>query len=295
MKRILITGAGSYVGVSAEQYLKQWPDSFWVDTADMHGAEWEKLDFSGYDCVFHVAGIAHADIGKLSEEEVRLYYEVNTDLAIAVAKRAKSQGVSQFIFMSTANVYGDSSPIGQNKIITRDYPLQAVNCYSDSKMKAEEQIGDLREDGFKVVVLRCPMIYGKDCRGNYCTLSRMAKKLPVFPKVKNMRSMLYIGNLTEFLRLMIQNEEDGIFCPCDREAVCTSDLVKLIAGVHGKRVILVPGLGWALKLLSHLSGKVNKAFGGFYYDASLSAYKEEYRRFTLEEAVRETELHIQEE
>lgn len=289
MKRILITGADSYVGEALKQYLKKWPKTYCVDTVDTKEIVWKNVDFSRYDCVFHVAGIAHADIRKVSEEGKKMYYKVNTDLAVEVARMAKEKGVKQFVFMSTANVYGESSAIGKSKIITKSSPIQVVNFYSDSKRKAEEGLERLRDEDFKVAILRCPMIYGRGCKGNYCSLAEMAKKLPVFPKVKNERSMLYIGNLVEFVRLMVQNEEDGVFCPCDKERFCTTELVDLIAKVHGRKIMMIPGMSWALKLLSHVSGKVNKAFGGFAYSDEVSEYKEEYRLFTLEEAVRETE------
>lgn len=290
MKRILITGADSYVGEMLKQYLKRWPNEYSVDTVDTKDVAWKSADFSQYESVFHVAGIAHADICKVSEEGKRLYYKVNTDLAIEVAEKAKKSGVKQFVFMSTANIYGGSSAIGKSKVITKSSPVCVVNIYSDSKRKAEEGLEELRDSDFKVVILRCPMIYGRACKGNYVTLSGMAKKLPFFPKIENARSMLYIGNLVEFVRLMIKNEEDGIFCPCDREWFCTTELVELIAKLHGKKMLLIPGMCWMLKLLSHVSGKVNKAFGSFSYSDEVSAYKEEYRVYTLEEAVRETEV-----
>ncbi len=289
MKRVLITGADSYVGTSVEQYLSLQPAHYYVHTVDVRDITWKNADFSGYDCVFHVAGIAHADIRKLSEDERALYFKVNTQLAVEVARKAKEQGVRQFLFMSTANVYGLSAPIGKRKVVTRETPTVRVNCYSDSKLKAEEEILQLASEEFRVVILRCPMIYGRNCKGNYVTLSKMARKLPVFPKVDNARSMLYIGNLTEFVRLMIENEEQGIFCPSDKEVFCTSDLVKLIGEANGKKVRLIPGCGWMLKLLSHVSGMVNKAFGNFAYADELSACKQEYRKYTLEEAIKETE------
>lgn len=290
MKRIVIVGADSYVGTSVEQYLRQWPDAYEIHTIDTRETDWETVDFSGTDCVFHVAGIAHADIRKLSEERKQLYYKVNTELAIVSAQKAKESGVKQFIFMSTANVYGESVRVGKTKRITKETPLKSVNVYSDSKIKAEEGLRTLEDATFQAVILRCPMIYGKGCKGNYVTLSKMARKLPIFPKVKNARSMIYIENLAEFVRLMIENEERGVFCPCDRENFCTSDVVKRIASIHGKRIILVPGVTWGLKIMGTVFETVNKAFGNFVYDASVSEYKEDYRVYTVEEAVRKTEV-----
>ena len=289
MKKILITGAHSYIGMSFENYLKQWPKRYQVDTVDMVGDAWREKSFSGYDAVYHVAGIAHSDYGKISQERAELYYRVNTHLAVETAEKAKADGVRQFIFMSSASVYGESAPIGKDKVITRSTPVSPVNSYGDSKVQAEKGILPLQDDNFKVAVLRPPMIYGKGCKGNYSTLTKLAKKLPVFPYVDNQRSMLYIENLVEFVRLVVDNEEQGIFWPQNNEYTNTSEMVKMIAQVHDKRVIMIRGLNWALKLMSHVTGLVNKAFGSLCYDHEMSRYKQDYCVVNLADSIRETE------
>ena len=133
------------------------------------------------------------------------------------------------------------------------------------------------------------MIYGKGCKGNYRTLEAMAKKLPFFPAVSNQRSMLYIGNLNELVRLLLQSGEGGTFCPQNREYANTSHLVRQIAQAHGKRLVLVPGFGWALSLLRHITPAVDKAFGSLCYDYALSAYSRDYCVKTLEQSILETE------
>ena len=147
----------------------------------------------------------------------------------------------------------------------------------------------LQDDHYKVAVLRPPMIYGKGCKGNYSTLTKLAKKLPVFPYVDNQRSMLYIENLVEFVRLVVDNEEQGIFWPQNSEYTNTSEMVKMIAQVHDKRVVMIKGLNWALKLTSRMTGLVNKAFGSLCYDHEMSRYKQEYCVRNLVESIKETE------
>ena len=289
MKKILITGANSYIGTSFEKYMQQWPEQYQVDTVDMIDCTWREKDFSGYDCVYHVAGIAHSDNGKISPEKAKLYYAVNTDLTVETAKKAKAEGVKQFIFMSSAIVYGESAPIGKTKVITKDTPVSPANSYGDSKVQAEKGILPLNDDSFKVVILRPPMIYGPGSKGNYPILSKLAQKLPVFPKVDNQRSMLYIDNLMEFVRLMVENEEQGIFWPQNAEYSNTTEVVKLIAQAHGKKIVIIPGVAWALKGLSHVTGLVNKAFGSMRFAAELSEYKTDYRLFSLEQSIQNTE------
>ena len=289
MKKVLITGANSYIGTSFENYVMQCHD-YQIDTVDMIDSTWRDKSFSEYNSVFHVAGIAHSDTGRVSEERKQFYYQINTDLTIETAKKAKADGVGQFIFMSSAIVYGDSAPIGKPKRITRDTPVAPANFYGDSKVQAERGIQTLADDTFKVVILRPPMIYGRGSKGNYPLLSKFAQKLPLFPYIKNERSMLYIGNLTEFVKLMIDNNESGIFYPQNAEYVATSEMVQVIAQAHGKKIRLVKGTTVPLKAMSHVTGLVNKAFGNLSYDMSMSEYKENYRKFSFEESIRQTEV-----
>ncbi len=289
MKRVLITGAGSYIGTSVSAYLAAWPEAYTVDTLDMQDPHWQDTSFAGYDCVLHVAGIAHADSGRISPERKELYYRVNTLLAQQTAAHARACGVGQFIFMSSAIVYGASSPVGGRKHITRDTPLAPANCYGESKLRAEEALHALEDAHFRVVILRPPMIYGKGSRGNYPALSRLAQRLPFFPHVENERSMLYIENLCEFIRLMIENEERGTFFPQNATYSCTSDLVQMIAQAHGHRVHLVRGMTPVLRLLRHFSGAVDRAFGSLTYDRAMSEYREEYARVDLPTSIRRTE------
>lgn len=198
MKKILITGAGSYIGTSLEHWLAQYHSEYKVDTLDMQKDTWRVYDFSAYDVVFHVAGIAHADVGHATEEQKQLYYTVNTELAVETAKKALAAGVKQFLFMSSMIVYGGC----KEKIIIAATKPQPANFYGDSKWQADQRIQELSRNNptFKTVILRPPMIYGKGSKGNYPQLAKMAGKLPIFPKVNNKRSMLYIDNLCECIR-----------------------------------------------------------------------------------------------
>lgn len=288
MKKILITGKDSYIGVSFENYIREF-DGYSVETVDMIDGSWRNMSFDQYDVVFHVAGIAHSDFGKISEERKAIYYKVNTDLAIETAEKAKAEGVKQFVFMSSASVYGESAPIGKSKRITKETQPSPANYYGDSKVKAEKGLELLKDDDFKIVILRPPMIYGENCKGNYPTLSKFAKKLPIFPYVKNERSMLYVGNLTEFIKLMIDNNEDGVFFPQNAEYTNTSELVKMISQVHNKHLLLIKGFAWVLKIMSKFTGLVNKAFGNLTYDMELSEYKCDYRKYSLKESIEKTE------
>ena len=286
MKKILITGANSYIGTSLEKWLERYPDKYSIDTVDMRGDDWKKRDFSEYDVVFHVAGIAHVSS---DPKMVDLYYKVNRDLTIEAAKKAKDEGIKQFIFMSSIIVYGDSSNINRKKVIDKNTVPQPSNFYGNSKLQAEEGIKPLESDDFKIVILRSPMIYGKGSKGNYPKLAKAAQKLPVFPNIDNQRSMLHIDNLCEFIKLMIDNEESGLFFPQNSEYVKTSEMVRLIADAHGKKVRLTKMFNPLLRVLELKIGIINKVFGNLVYEQRISEYKENYRIRDLRESIMLTE------
>lgn len=286
--KILITGANSYIGVSFENYVKAFPE-YQIDTLDMINPKWADKDFSIYDSIFHVAGIAHSDNGKISKEKAELYYKINTELTEKVAKKAKIDGAKQFIYMSSMIVYGASSKIGREKIIDKDTVPNPQNAYGDSKLKAEKRILPMQSESFHVVVLRPPMIYGKGSKGNYPTLSKFAKKLPFFPNITNKRSMLYIENLCEFVRLMVENKEKGIFMPQNKEYTNTSQMVEEIAKNSGKNIRLTRIFNPFLRLFSPVVGVVDKVFGSLAYDEKLSEYVVDYQKISLKESIKRTE------
>jgi len=286
--RVLITGAGSYIGTSIEEYLcrynsREGRERYRVDKISLREESWHNYDFSSYDVVFHTAGIAHADTGKVTEEEKKLYYRVNRDLAVETAAKAKAEGISLFIYMSSIIVYGDQVKIN------RDTQPSPSGFYGDSKLQAEKALNKLVSSEFQVAVLRPPMIYGKGSRGNYPLLARIADKTPVFPKIENRRSMLYIENLAEFVRLLIESGKGGIYFPQNKEYANTSYVVETIGKVRGKRIWLLRLLNPFVYLAEKIPGKVGqlavKAFGSLVYDMEMSRDFGGYQIYSLEESI----------
>ena len=298
--KVLITGANSYIGESFCSYaMDHYKANFTIDTIDMIDGSWVNEDFSTYDMVFHVAGIAHADIGNVSDEEKEKYYCVNTDLAIDVAKKCKEDGVKEFIFMSSMIIYGESAPLGKDKIIDKYTVPEPANFYGDSKLQADVGVRELADEKFKVICLRPPMIYGKGSKGNYVSLAKLAKRVPVFPSVSNTRSILHIDNLCEFLcQLMLIKEfkeESVVLFPQNGEYIRTSDIVKEIGKASGRRIIITKSLYPLVVLASLIPNKisiiVNKAFGSNYYDFELSDYEGIYYRVSdFKESIKKTEI-----
>lgn len=256
MKRVLITGANSYIGESVRNYLAQSPDNYTVDTKDTIGWIPKPSDFVGYDVVFNVAGIAHI---KETPKNRHLYYAINKELVVDIAKAAKAGGVRQFVLLSSMSVYG--LEIGR---ITKDTNPNPITAYGDSKLGADEEIKKIEDTCFKFACLRPPMVYGKDCKGNYQRLRSFALKAPIFPNYENKRSMIYIGNLCEFVKDTIDEERRGVFFPQNAEYTNTSEMVRTIAEAHGKKIRLTKAFNWAIKVC--YVGVVKKVFGDLEYE-----------------------------
>lgn len=279
MKRILITGKNSYIGSRFEEWLAKYPNKYEVDAISLRDESWKEKDFSEYDVVYHVAGIAHRKETKKNRE---LYYAVNRDLAYEVAKKSKQDGIKQFIFLSTMSVYG--LEIG---VIDEHTPLKPKSNYGKSKLQAEELIKSLEDDSFKIAILRPPMVYGKGCKGNYPRLANLAKTTPIFPDIDNQRSMIYVDNLNEFVRLLIDDSVSGLFFPQNKEYVKTSEMVKLIAEFHGKKIKFTRFFNLLLKLIN--IDIVNKVFGDLIYEKDISEYKKNYNIYDFIDSISLTE------
>ncbi len=256
MKNVLITGAGSYIGTKLQQFLQQWPEDYRVEVVDMQG-NWREASFAGFDCVYHVAGIAHI---KETEGNAPLYYRVNRDLAVETARKAKAEGVKQFIFLSSMSVYGM-----EEGAITPETPPAPKTNYGKSKLQAEEEILPLQEEGFAVAVLRPPMVYGEGCRGNYQSLVEIARKLPVFPDYTNQRSMLSIENMVQFVKELIDSGKGGLYFPQDPQYVCTCQMVRNIAVGMDRKLRLWKILNPAVWMAKKFTRAGKKAFGDLYY------------------------------
>lgn len=282
MKQIIIAGAGSYIGDRLAAHLEK-AEGYRIAVVDLQREGWQD-EIRFCDALVQVAGIAHV---RETEENMALYYKVNRDMAYECAKLAKTRGVMQFIYMSSMSVYGRTT--GH---ITADTPLQPESHYGRSKTAGEALLGALEDEKFRVAVLRPPMVYGPGCRGNYPRLSALARRLPLFPALGQQRSMVYIGNLCEAIRLIIDCGQGGLFFPQDPAYHNVPGLMVRIARVHGKRLRLVPGFGRILGVLAERIDLFGKVFGSLTYDMDLPGAPGKYQLFSNEEAVLESERGV---
>lgn len=286
MIRVLITGANSFVGTNIEQWLQKEPEKYAVDTVDTMNYEWTKCNFANYDVVFHVAGIAHVDP---KPSMASLYYKVNRDLTLDIARYAKEKGVKQFIYMSSKIVYHASKSL-KGDIVTPETEPVPNDFYGDSKLQAEKGLKELECDTFKVAIIRPPIIYGPNSKGNFLRLGWLATKTPIFPAWHNKRSMIFIDNLAEFVKNLIDREMNGIFYPQNKELTDVVEIVSFFAHKYNKRIWISRIFNPLVWLGSFFLKPLPKMFSDSYYVPEMSKYDFDYQLVSFEDSLKELEI-----
>lgn len=285
MKKVMLVGVGGYIGGKFTEYIqKNYPD-WQIDAVDSMNRKWVDADFTGYDAVYNVSGLAHANARQGTEEQ---YYAVNGQLPIDVAMKAKAEGVPMFVQMSSMVVYGDMSELGEEKNIYEDTIPEEPTIYGKSKMMAERGLQKLVDDTFQVAIMRPPLIYSEYARDNFPRLVNFAKKMPIFPKLKNQQSMVYVDNLCELIHLIIENNKGGIYYPQQECYIETSKIVKDIADAVGNKMWQTKIFNLFLKLFSKWEklAFIHKAFGSITYDMSISNHFDgKYRVVSYQESI----------
>jgi UDP-glucose 4-epimerase len=199
------------------------------------------------------------------------YRRVNVDLTAQIARKARSQGVRQFVFLSSMAVYGaEKSLSAQKSVIAADAAPAPTTMYGRSKHLAEQALGEMESEGFRVAIVRPPNVYGPGCRGSYIsTYAAIVSKLPAIPKAfpSVRQSVLYIDNLSRFIYLLICRQERGIYTPQDDISVSAVTLMEAIRDGLGLTRKTSAFLGAFVYLLAACP-LVRKGYGGISYRRS---------------------------
>ncbi|WP_404334456.1 NAD-dependent epimerase/dehydratase family protein [Planococcus rifietoensis] len=259
---ILVTGETSYVGTMLKKRIESIRKDLKVDFLSLKQNDWEDIDFSVYDTVYHVAALVHKKEKEFSEND---YYRVNTELTWKLAIKAKQDGVKQFIFLSTMAVYGHEGKIDRAIVIDKKTVPMPISLYGKTKLMAENKIRNVNSKNFKVAILRVPMIFGPNCPGNYKALREIAIRSPFFPSVKNVRSMIYIDDLSDTLIHVIDKQLAGIYLVKSPQDLCVTEIINTISKFHEKFMCNSILAGWIIKKVGSNFKTTNKVFGSLIY------------------------------
>jgi nucleoside-diphosphate-sugar epimerase len=260
MKRVGVTGSTGFVGKRLMQYNKE---RFLLLPLDLRNTDMGSMDLRGMDAIVHLAGKAH----QMTPIDDQIYYDVNYEITKKLARAAIEQHVPHFIYVSSTKVYGDDI----KEKLNEQSACSPSDAYGVSKLKAERCLQELESDDFKIAIVRPPLVYGPEVKGNMIKLLALAKKkypLP-FGNTANARSMVYVDNLIELINVIIDKKATGIFIAGDVAPVSTSQLISLIRKSFGKSSSLISIPGFIRNLVRQLKPAFyNRLFGSFVVDNS---------------------------
>lgn len=263
MKNILIVGDHSYIG---DKFIEFTKGKFNVSEINVMNDEWQKLNFSEFNAVIHVAAIVHHP--EIKDES--LYYRVNGVLPANIAEKSVKEGVKHYIFISTASVWGVGPIFNSQGKITKSTPLKPKDLYGKSKLQGEHNLMDLKKRyNFKLSIVRPPNVYGENCRGKFYHILEKLARFRFFPICgKNKFSMLRVDHLCQALQNIIEKEVEGVICPQDMPIISLSERIKLLSssiGVKQKQFNLLKPVFYAINWICP-NKYLNDLYGGFYYD-----------------------------
>lgn len=238
MKNIIVTGSSGFI---ASYFINKYKEQFNIIPISTRQKNLELIDFSEIEAVVHCAGIAHQS-KKIHESR---YIEVNTELTGQLATAAKKGGVRHFIFLSSVKVFGTNGWFDDsNKALSVDSNCSPIDGYGKSKLLAEKALLEIEDSNFCVTILRLPLVYGRDAKGNLKLLTWLVDNFSIIPLAikTSRRSVVSIDNLSEQIAWFICNLESGIFIPQDSNYVSLNTIVKEIARKRNRKIILIyPG------------------------------------------------------
>ena len=245
---IILTGSSGFLG---SRFLRKSAFREQATPVSLQKTPVSEIDFEGVTNVLHCAGIAH----RMEKTDEKLYFDVNRDLTLALAKASKAAGVKHFIFLSTIKVFDlDSS---DNLIQGNLAPLPAVaiakvgsvlspppDAYGLSKLEAETGLKELEDKNFGVTIIRPPLIYGPGVKGNLLKLMQAIQGSGPLPLggIKNRRSMIFVDNLITLIDCLIRKGENITITPSDQPAISTSELAQHLANTinPSKKILCIP-------------------------------------------------------
>ena len=271
--RCVITGATGFIGRTLIPHLRAtghevtaWPRSDIFDLAstaiDAPPPEW-LTQLRGVDVVVHLAGLAHQRHSAPED-----YFRVNRNGTLRLAAAAHAAGVKRFIFLSSAKVFGEGGDVIYSEATTPD----PQDAYAQSKWQAEQLLVERFAPTMELVILRPPLVYGRDAKANFANLIQLAK-LPIplpFGGIENRRAMIGLDNLVDLITLCLTHPDAAgkILLCADAELYSLPDIITAIRRALNRDPNLFRLPKPLLRVLEMLLGSAAAArlFGDFQMD-----------------------------
>jgi len=211
----------------------------------------------GVDAVVHLAARVHV-MDEEAEDPLAEFRRVNVAGTDNLARQAAEAGVKRLVFLSSIKVNGEVTQPG-NPFTVEDAPAPQ-DPYAVSKFEAEEALRRVeKETGLEVVIIRPPLVYGPEVKGNFLRLIQLVQKGYPLPlgRVNNKRSLVALDNLVDLILTCLDHPGAAgqTFLVSDGEDLSTPELVRKIARAMGKKPRLVPVPLVMLRLAGRITGK----------------------------------------
>lgn len=278
MRRVLITGASGFVGSAlcvkmsergytvrravrrAEGHSQSVPLSnetgLVVPIGDIGpDTDWT-VALTRVDCVVHLAARVHV-MKEVVHDPLAEFRRMNTAGTEHLARCAVKAGVKRLVFMSSIKVNGEATT---DTPFAETDPPRPRDPYGISKWEAEQALARVAADtGLEIVILRSPLIYGPEVKGNFLSLVKaIVRGVPLpLAGIRNRRSLLYIGNAVDALVLAATHPSAAgrTFLLSDGQDVSTPDLIQQLAKLLCVRARLVRCPPFLLQLAGGMLGK----------------------------------------
>lgn len=208
----------------------------------------------GAKTLIHIAGRSYNTADPKGAEP--LYQNENVLLTRRLLHVARHADINHFIYLSSIGVNGNRTA---GTAFTEDDPANPQTPYAQSKLDAEQKIIQYcTEHNIKWTIIRSPMVYGPDARGNIQMLQKLIRTgLPLpFGMIRNKRSFISIDNLCDLIAHCIhaKNAQNQLYLACDGVDHSTRELVRILAKHEKRRIIFLPIPVWLLKSFASLTG-----------------------------------------
>ncbi|BAN36674.1 NAD-dependent epimerase/dehydratase [Sulfuricella denitrificans skB26] len=160
------------------------------------------------------------------------FRSVNVEGTLNLANQAAKAGVRRFVYLSSIKVNGEKTLPGR-PFAERDVPAP-LDPYGVSKHEAEEGLRKLaQQTGMEVVIIRPPLVYGKEVKANFLNMMRwLYKGVPLpFGAIHNRRSLVALDNLVDFIVVCLDHPAaaNQTFLVSDGEDTSTTELLRRMA------------------------------------------------------------------
>ncbi len=247
MNKVFVSGASGFVGsrlvralennkISISVLSRSSQASFETVVCDLKSELIPEDALTGVDSVFHLAGFTH-DMRDTSKVQ-HLYYKINVDATVQLAKLAVQSGVKRFIFVSSV-MAGGFAVAGQ--CMTEVDQSKPKGVYGKTKREAEIKLLEIgQKSDMHVSIVRSSLVYGPGVKGNLRLMLSGIEKgwFPPLPETGNLRSMIHVDDLVRALILVAEDERANgeIFIATDGELHSSREIYEAMCAVLGKSV-----------------------------------------------------------